>query len=131
MLCPSPPIPIFLREVPLSSGEWLFAYGLFLLFAIKITALILGFLTIRMGAMLIKTGALGEFKFSTSFGGAKADLASVSPGLLFVVLGIGLIGYSVWVKKSVDFDTRPTVQPAMQQPSGQEARPPAGHLPVE
>ncbi|MBB5329423.1 hypothetical protein [Tunturiibacter gelidoferens] len=111
----------------MSSGEWLFAYGLFLLFVIKITALILGFLTIRMGAMLIKTGALGEFKFSTSFNGAKADLASVSPGLLFVLLGIGLIGYSVWVKKSVDLDTRPAVQPAMQQLPGQ--LPPTGHLP--
>jgi hypothetical protein len=75
----------------------------------KMTALILGFFTIRMGFQLVRQGASGDFKFNLGFGGFKADLASLSPGLLFVLLGVGLIGYSVYVKKPVDLDT-PTQQ---------------------
>jgi hypothetical protein len=67
----------------------------------KIVCFILGYLTIRLGHQLISSGVKGEFKFSASMGGAKADLASVSPGLLFVLLGVLLIGYAIGVEKAV------------------------------
>ena len=67
----------------------------------KIVCFILGYLTVRLGYDLIKSGVKGEFKFSASFGGTKADLASVSPGLLFVLLGVGLVGYAIYVDKGV------------------------------
>ena len=82
-----------------------------LLFLLKIAALLFGFLTIRMGYDLIREGAKGDFTFKANLAGLKADLASVSPGLLFVLLGIGLIGYSVYVKKEI------TVTPPQQQVS--------------
>ena len=71
------------------------------LFLLKITSLILAFLTIRMGFVLIREGAKGGFTFKANLVGLKADLASVSPGLLFVLLGICLMGYSIYVKKEI------------------------------
>ena len=50
---------------------------------------------------MIASGVKGEFKFSASLGGVKADLASISPGLLFVLLGVLLIGYAIYVEKEV------------------------------
>ena len=76
--------------------------ALALLVLMKIVCFILGYLTVRLGYQLIKAGVKGEFKFSASFGGTKADLASVSPGLLFVVLGVGLVGYAISIDKSVE-----------------------------
>lgn len=65
----------------------------------KVTIFIVGYLTVRLGYNLLLAGVKGEFKFSASFGGSKADLASVSPGLLFVLLGVLLIGYALTVDK--------------------------------
>jgi hypothetical protein len=84
------------------------ALDLILLFALKTVALLLGFLTIRMGAKLISQGAKGEFKFSGKFLGMSTNLASVSPGLLFVLLGIVLMGYAVGVNKVVEDDVKQT-----------------------
>jgi hypothetical protein len=86
--------------------------NLFLLFLLKVIALILGFGTIRLGHDLISQGAKGEFKFKTSVGGVKADLTSVSPGLLFVLLGVLLIGYAVYVNKVAHVSSTSTKAPA-------------------
>ena len=83
----------------LAYKEFALAFGLIV--GMKIVCFILGYLTIRLGHQLISSGAKGEFKFSASFGGSKADLASVSPGLLFVLLGVILIGYAMSVDKDV------------------------------
>jgi hypothetical protein len=87
------------------SPEEAFVATYALLVLMKIVCFILGFLTVRLGYQLIKEGVKGEFKFSASFGGSKADLASVSPGLLFVLLGVGLVGYAISVDKSVKLTT--------------------------
>ena len=86
--------------------------ALALLVLMKIVCFILGYLTVRLGYQLIKAGVKGEFKFSASFGGTKADLASVSPGLLFVVLGVGLVGYAISVDKSVETITTTSTKAA-------------------
>ena len=78
----------------------------------KIVCFILGYLTIRLGYKLITGGVKGEFKFSAKLGGAKADLASMSPGLLFVLLGVLLIGYAMYVEKGVELQRNPTIQAA-------------------
>ena len=67
----------------------------------KIVCFILGYLIISLGYKLIVSGVKGEFKFSANLGGFKTDLASVSPGLLFVLLGVLLIGYAIHVDKTV------------------------------
>lgn len=78
-------------------ATFVICFGLVVL--MKIVCFILGYMTIRLGYQLIASGVKGEFKFSANVGGAKADLASVSPGLLFVLLGVFLIGYAIYVEK--------------------------------
>lgn len=70
----------------------------------KIVCFILGYLTIRLGHHLIASGVKGEFKFSTKMRGASADLASVSPGLLFVLLGAMLIGVAMFKDKEAHYN---------------------------
>ena len=65
----------------------------------KIVCFVLGYLTIRLGYLLIASGAKGDFKFGAKLGGLKTDLVSVSPGLLFVLLGSVLIGFAIHVDK--------------------------------
>ena len=72
----------------------------------KIVVFILGYLTIRMGYHLISSGAEGKFKFAANLGGFKADLVSVSPGLLFVLLGIMLIGIALYIDKSISMKSK-------------------------
>ena len=76
---------------------YLITFGLVVLE--KIVCFILGYLTIRLGYLLIASGVKGEFKFAAKLGGVKTDLASVSPGLLFVLLGVMLIGFAIYVDK--------------------------------
>ena len=78
-----------------------FAITAFLIVLLKVICFILGYLTVRLGQQLISSGAKGEFKFSTRISGVRADLVSVSPGLLFLLLGIFLIGFAINVDKSV------------------------------
>ncbi len=77
--------------------------GIILQFVLKLVCFVLGFLTIRLGYDLIKAGVKGEFTFKGELGGASADLRSVSPGLLFVLLGVVLIGYGMWVPKETRY----------------------------
>jgi hypothetical protein len=84
---------------PLLSSEYLTT--VVLVFLLKITCFLLAYFTVRMGYRLIAAGVKGEFKFSASCSGAKADLASVSPGLLFVLLGVALGGFAISVEKPV------------------------------
>lgn len=97
-----------------------FLIGLAMLIAMKIVIFILGYLTIRMGYKLISSGVEGKFKFAAKLGGFKADLASVSPGLLFVLLGVMLIGIAVYVDKSI------TIEPTS---IGVTSAPPTKHPP--
>jgi hypothetical protein len=73
----------------------------------KLVCLILGYMTIRLGYQLIASGVKGEFKFSTKMSGVSADLASVSPGLLFVLLGAMLIGLGIFKDKEAHYNQQP------------------------
>ncbi len=59
---------------------------------LKIVVFVLGYLTIKIGATLLRDGVKGEFRFRSELPGFKGDLASASPGLLFLVVGGILIG---------------------------------------
>lgn len=94
--------------------------SLALVILMKSLCFILGYLTIRLGYELIATGVKGEFKFAASLSGAKADIVSLSPGLLFVILGVSLIGYAIYVKNPVAVTLSPSLAsssiPALPQP---------------
>jgi hypothetical protein len=78
---------------------WLIAFAMII--GMKTVVFILGYLTIRLGYHLVRSGVQGEFKFSAKLAGAQADLASISPGLLFVLLGVALISIAISVDKTV------------------------------
>ena len=82
-------------------------YGLTTVFVLKLVCFVLGFLVVRIGAGLLRDGITGSFTFKTELNGAKADLASASPGLLFVLLGVALIGYAMWVAKDSSYRETP------------------------
>lgn len=65
----------------------------------KLAVLVVGFLITRMGFNLLVKGVTGEFKFKSSIGGARADLISASPGLLFLLLGVALLAIAVVTEK--------------------------------
>jgi hypothetical protein len=74
-----------------------------LLIFMKIFCFFIGYLVVRLGYDLLKRGIKGEFKFSTEMDKVKVGLASVSPGLLFVLLGCLIIGYAMFVEKELKF----------------------------
>jgi hypothetical protein len=84
--------------------EILVMINLIFLFILKIIVFILGYLTIRVGANLLREGIKGDFKFNAGFSGAKADLQSGSPGLLFTLLGIILIGFAMAYNKEIPYE---------------------------
>jgi len=84
--------------------QQLVLFHLALVFLLKVLAFVLGYLAVRLGYQLISQGVKGEFKFTNKAVGVRADLANISPGLLFVLLGVFLIGYGVHVAKVADID---------------------------
>jgi hypothetical protein len=94
-----------------TAGTALIAYAM--LVTMKIVLFIIGYLTIRLGYNLILSGTKGEFKFKTSFAGIKADLASISPGLLFVLLGVLLDCYAIHVDKRIQSNVKTENQDSM------------------
>jgi hypothetical protein len=70
-------------------------------FLLKVICFVIGFAVVRIGADLLREGVKGDFNFSANLTGAKADLVSASPGLLFLLLGIVLVGYAMWLPKPV------------------------------
>ena len=96
---------------PTSAG--LLAFAMIIL--LKIVCFVLGYLIIRLGYSLIKSGVTGEFKFATSWKGARADLASLSPGLLFVLLGVVLIAFAMYADKSVSVHVKPVTTATIEE----------------
>jgi hypothetical protein len=83
---------------------WSHFITVFSILAFKIATLVIGFLIVKMGYELIEKGVKGEFKFSTDYKGSKAALASSSPGLLFLLLGVILLCVSVFVEKPFNLE---------------------------
>lgn len=82
-----------------------------LILILKLAVLAAGYFSVRMGYQLILAGAEGKFHFKAEWQGAKADLASVSPGLLFVILGCWLCAYALYVDKPVYFERGSAAKP--------------------
>lgn len=70
--------------------------------AIKITAMVIGYLIVRLGFDALVRGIKGEFDFGgkiTSHG--ELRLLSASPGLFFVLFGSAIIIWALAVEKPV------------------------------
>jgi hypothetical protein len=78
----------------------------------KLVVLVAGVLITWMGYSLMVKGVTGEFKFSANYHGLKSGLASASPGLLFLLLGVLLLITAVF--KDKPFETEGTSNPQTQ-----------------
>lgn len=78
---------------------------LVLVFLLKVLLLLLGYLVVKLGYRLLDSGVKGEFKFQAAWSGLKADLASASPGLLFLLLGVFLMAYALGVSKIAEIQS--------------------------
>ncbi len=76
------------------------------LISFKLAVLFVGYLIARLGHDLLIKGVTGEFKFHTDIKGTKADLASASPGVFFILMATVLI--AIGVIKDKPFETRVT-----------------------
>lgn len=72
----------------------------------KIVCFIISYKIVKLGYNLINSGAKGEFKFAYEFVGLKADLASISPGLLFVLLGVLFSIVAINVNKTITYQSQ-------------------------
>lgn len=72
---------------------------------IKLVCFYLGYSIVKLGYNLITQGVRGEFKFFAEYTKLKGGLISASPGLLFLLLGVILIGYAMNIKKEVSLDS--------------------------
>jgi len=66
---------------------------------IKVTALILGYLIVRLGHDTMIKGVTGDIDFGFSGSGVSTKLKSGSPGALFVLAGAAVIIWALWVEK--------------------------------
>ena len=78
----------------------------------KLALIWAGVAVVRMGYELLIRGITGGFTFKGEFSGAKADLVSASPGLLFALLGIVLLTAGAVIDKpfSMERTTEQTPQ---------------------
>lgn len=96
---------------------WQSVISLSLVILMKICVFFIGYCVIRLGYKLLILGVKGEFKFKSQLGSLKTDLVSVSPGLLFVLLGVILIGYAIFIDKPVEsFYPEPSSVPKVEIP---------------
>ena len=106
----------------MNSSDQLVLLNLTYLLILKLSCFGIGFLIVRLGHSLMLAGAKGEFKFIGSLAGMKSDLATASPGLLYLLLGTTLIGYAMFVDKEIGRDQKP-VRPELSLPAPNVALP--------
>ncbi|PWV56412.1 hypothetical protein [Chitinophaga sp. S165] len=81
--------------------------NLWMLFILKLVCLIIGFQIVRHSWRMMYEGIKGEYKFTSDLKGLKGGIVSSSPGLLFLILGVFLIAYGLFVRKDVMFIRQP------------------------
>jgi hypothetical protein len=93
-----------------------------MVFSMKIVCLLIGYKTVRLGYQLLVDGVSGKFAFKAELKGIKADLRSVSPGLLFVLLGCSIVMYGIYADKTISLQRTGNYGnqiPELEVPSGQ------------
>ena len=116
--------------MPNDSTPWLIGGQLVafaMIIGMKIVLFVIGYKVVKLGHDLLAAGVKGEFKFKMNATGFKSDLASASPGLLFVLLGVLLCGYGIACKKPVSIEISPqqeqSAAPRLEPPDGELLRP--------
>jgi len=83
------------------------------LWSYKIFTLIVGYWVANLSYNLLLKGISGEFKFNAELKGVKADLASASPKIFFILMSVVII--SIGLYKGLEIYAWPTDPPTLQQ----------------
>lgn len=70
--------------------------------AMKVTAIVIGYLIVRLGHDTLIRGIAGDIDFGFSGSGVQAKLKSASPGAAFVLAGAAIIVWALAVDKPFD-----------------------------
>jgi hypothetical protein len=88
---------------------------------LKVTALILGYLIVRLGHDTMIKGVSGAIDFGFSGSGFKTKLKSASPGAFFVLMGAAIILWGLTVEKPMEIkmfnQPQKTIEQAIQKES--------------
>ncbi len=76
--------------------------------AMKITAIVIGYLIVRLGHDTLVRGVTGELDFGFTGGAVETKLKSASPGAAFVLAGAAIIIWALAVEKPFEMTTGPT-----------------------
>lgn len=93
---------------------------------IKVTAMIVGYLIVKLGFDALVRGIKGEFDFSGKLAShGELRLLSASPGLFFILFGSLIIIWALTVEKPVwatyyDVATPPPASSLVPQPTGDQ-----------
>jgi hypothetical protein len=75
--------------------------------AMKITAIVIGYLVVRLGHDTLVRGITGELDFGFTGSGVEAKLKSASPGAAFVLAGAAIIIWALVVDKPFNMTVGP------------------------
>lgn len=88
-------------------GTTLAIYFLIGTLAMKITAIVIGYLVVRLGHDTLVRGITGELDFGFTGSGVEAKLKSASPGAAFVLAGAAIIIWALVVDKPFNMTVGP------------------------
>jgi len=95
---------------------------------LKVSALVLGYLIVRLGHDTLIRGVTGAIDFGFSGEGLNLKLKAASPGALFVVAGAAIIVWGLAVQKPMKIRFRPATTESHQQAPVVGEAPAATHL---
>ena len=97
----------------------------------KLTALVLGFMIVKLGHDTVIRGVTGEVDFGFSGSGVNAKLKSASPGAFFILAGAAIMAWALFVEKPFEFGYQPAAAAAEEGlETGPVLRPPARNPPA-
>lgn len=96
---------------------------------IRIVAFVIGYKVVVLGHDTMVRGIRGEFQLEAESSGQHLRLQSGIPGLLFVLLGSGIVLYAVFVRQPIGLDysdsraiSAPATVSGHQRPANQSVR---------
>lgn len=92
----------------------------------KITAIVIGYLIVRLGHDTLIRGITGDLDFGFTGSGVQTKLKSASPGAAFVLAGAAIIVWALVVEKPFDLYVGPPSTEPNSPPSASGAKLPDG-----
>lgn len=90
----------------------------------KIAAIVIGYLIVRLGHDTLVRGITGDLDFGFKGSGVETKLKSASPGAAFVLAGAAIIVWALAVQKPFSLDIGPAPGGVQSQATNQAAPPP-------